>query len=153
MPCPWTGPETPFQLAPDSSSAHPHGTYRPDFMALPALLSAVDAMGTHVDWPDVDVVANRGSLRRLADCMDDCPALDKEFRVDVQLVGEKTLSLHQWTSVGSMGYGFAFEAATTHRVTHASLLATSHHRVIQYVRKSPPYTCRPPFGIECCIPW
>lgn len=50
-----------------------------------------------VDWPKVDVITDRNGLRKLLRWLNPSPGREvRDFRIDVQLVGTKTLVLNRW---------------------------------------------------------
>jgi hypothetical protein len=63
------------------------------------LLAAADAIHSQemtppVDWQTVDVIAGRNDLRKLLCWLNLSPSLKvRDFKIDVQLVGTKTLVL------------------------------------------------------------
>jgi hypothetical protein len=103
------------------------------------LLAAADAMHNQevtppVDWPAVDVIADRNSLRwlNLSPGREVC-----DFRINVHLVGDKTLVLCHWETPTSevhmnSSFGHAFEAAMTYAAPDCPSLG--HQRAITYVR-------------------
>jgi hypothetical protein len=68
------------------------------------LLAAADAIHNQeatppVDWPAVDVIADRNSLRTLLRWLNLSLSPGREvrdFRINIQLVGDKTLMLCHW---------------------------------------------------------
>jgi hypothetical protein len=83
------------------------------------LLAAADAIHSQgtappVDWPTVDVIAERNTLRNLMRWLNPSPGREaRDFRIDVQLVGTKTLVLRRWEGPKrevhtncSFGHGF-----------------------------------------------
>ena len=91
-----------------------------------------------VDWPTVDVIADRNGLRKLLRWVNPSPGREvRDFRIDVQLVGDKTLVLCRWEAPSSevhtnRSYGHAFEAAMTHAAPDCP--SSGHQRAITYVR-------------------
>ena len=91
-----------------------------------------------VDWPTVDVITDRSGLRNLLRWLNPSPGgRVRNFRIDIQLVGTKTLVLGRWE--GSMRKlrtdrtsEFRFEDATTRAAPGCP--STGHHRAITYVR-------------------
>ncbi|KAJ8503209.1 hypothetical protein ONZ45_g11066 [Pleurotus djamor] len=91
------------------------------------------------DWPSVDVLTDRNSLRKLLRWINAIPGAssDLEFRIDLQLAGEKTVLMNRFSKnerdMASFGFGHNFETATTraepgcHEGTHAG-----HCRISQY---------------------
>ena len=91
-----------------------------------------------VDWPTVDVITDRNGLRKLLRWLNPSPGKEvRDFRIEIQLVGTKTLVLGRWegrTREPSTGrtYGFGFEDATTRAAPGCP--RSGHHRAITYVR-------------------
>ena len=93
-----------------------------------------------IDWPTVDVITDRNGLGNLLRWLN--PSLGREihdFRIDVQLVGTKTLVLRRWESLTrdvhtGRSYGYAFEVAMTRAAPDCP--SSGHQRVITYVRRS-----------------
>jgi hypothetical protein len=107
-----------------------------------ALFAAADAIHDDkapVDWPTVDVITDRNGLRKLLRWLN--PSVGREvrdFRIDVQLVGSKTIILRRWESFERQpqivrSFGFAFEEAMTRPAPECP--ASGHHRAITYVRQ------------------
>jgi len=105
------------------------------------LFSAADAIHDKkapVDWPAVDVITDRNGLRKLLRWLN--PSEGREvcdFRIDVELVGAKTIILGRWEGrthniPTGRSFGFAFEAATSQAAPGCPI--SGHHRAITYVR-------------------
>ena len=138
----WTGRSVPFTLQPDSGShfVDQNGARMSEYPMLP-LFAAADAIHENkepVDWPAVDVVTDRNGLRKLLRWLNPSPGREvRDFRIDVELVGAKTVVLNRWegrTREPPTGktYGFAFEAATGRAAPGCP--SSGHHRAISYVR-------------------
>lgn len=92
------------------------------------------------DWSSVDIVTDRGNLRRFIDFLKERRAHGSEpFRIDVQLAGKKTLLLNRWKkkTIGNCWshcgcYSHNFEKASTKAVPGFEH-GHSHHRIIAYV--------------------
>jgi len=107
------------------------------------LFAAADAIYDNskkapVDWPDVDVITDRNGLRKLLRWLNPSEGREvRDFRIDVELVGVKTIVLNRcegYTGEPPAGksYGFAFEEATAHAAPGCP--RSGHHRAITYVR-------------------
>ncbi|KAJ8503210.1 hypothetical protein ONZ45_g11065 [Pleurotus djamor] len=91
------------------------------------------------NWPSVDIITGARSLRRLHRWINDIPGppADADFRIDLQLAGEKTV-LMNWFSenvkqMASFGFGHGFEAATTKSTSDCELGTNAgHYRICQY---------------------
>ena len=91
-----------------------------------------------VYWPKVDVITDRNGLRKLLRFLSPGKWVP-DFRIDVQLVGTKTLVLNRWESraddpVDGRSHGFRFEEAMTRAAPGCP--SSGHHRAITYVRDS-----------------
>jgi hypothetical protein len=88
-----------------------------------------------VVWKDVDFVSDRNVLRKLLRWV---RGTGRDFRIDTELVGKKTIFLNRWEQksvdyLSGNTYGFNFEKAVTRPV--AGCEGTSKHaRIISYVR-------------------
>ena len=91
-----------------------------------------------VDWPAVDVITDRNGLHKLLRRLN--PSEGREvcdFRIDVELMGTKTIVLGRWAGWNcnvpiGQSFGFAFEAATSQAAPGCPI--SGHHRAITYVR-------------------
>ena len=140
----WTGRAVPFTLEPDNVFAYADQN-NPELSQYPMLplFAAADAIHDQetappVDWPAVDVVTDRNVLRKLLRWLDPSPGREvRDFRIDFQLVGTKTLVLRRWESPTPevhthRSFGHAFEVAMTHAAPDCP--SSGHHRAITYVR-------------------
>ncbi|KAK0197780.1 hypothetical protein F5146DRAFT_57683 [Armillaria mellea] len=126
----WTQRPTPFTLPRDSGyqACDPNGFRLPPYPLLPIFI-AVDAF----DWASADVVADNHSLlcfMAFANCQ------RRDFRMDLQLAGSKTILCTRWEprvlmNANPDGYGRNFEHMQT-RPAPGCEHAASHHRVITY---------------------
>jgi hypothetical protein len=148
----WTGHDLPFRLQPDKDAnfVDQNGARSPEFPMLP-LFTAADAIhgkDAPVDWPNVDVITDRNGLRKLLRWLNPSPGREvRDFRIDVELVGTKTILLTRWEGrtrepPTGRSYGFGFEAAVSRAAPGCPISA--HHRVITYVRR--PALAREPLG-------
>lgn len=130
-------------MQPDSGShfVDQNGARMADYPMLP-LFAAADAIHDNkkapVDWPAVDVISDRNGLRKLLRWLNPSPGREvRDFRIDVELVGAKTVVLNRWEGRSrepptGKSYGFAFEAATSRAAPGCP--SSGHHRAITYVR-------------------
>jgi hypothetical protein len=132
-------------LQPDDGSAYiDQNTARLEKYPMLPLFVAADAIHdkkAQIDWPTVDVVTDRNGLRKLLRWLNPSPGREvRDFRIDVQLVGSKTIVLRRWEgalynrphpAIGRT-FGFAFEAATSRAAPGCP--QSGHHRAIAYVR-------------------
>jgi hypothetical protein len=125
----------------------------PLFAAADAIQQCQEA-APPVDWPNVDVITDRNGLRKLLRWLDPSPGRAvRDFRIDVQLVGTKTLVLSRWESPSrevhvARSYGHAFETAMTR--TTPDCPSSSHQRAITYDMFNMKMIVR--FGVDACLP-
>lgn len=138
----------PFKVAPDVDEHYvDESTHRlPDLAILP-LLTAVEMKEENdnpssggFDWASVDIVTDRNGLRKLLRWIHQEPEA-KDFRIDTQLGGEKTVILNRWEKrtkeqMSGFTFGFHFEEAMTNTATGCEG-TTNYHRIICYVCTSP----------------
>ncbi|TFY74198.1 hypothetical protein EWM64_g9813 [Hericium alpestre] len=127
----------PFTLSPDEGVRFKdqNGFRMPSSVLLP-LFSAVDAVGKEVDWPSIDFITDRNGLRKLMRWID-TGVETKDFRIDLELVGERTVLLNRWEAntqdvASGRTFGFSFERATTSAAPGCEA-STAHHRIVKYV--------------------
>ncbi|KAA1472274.1 hypothetical protein DENSPDRAFT_850802 [Dentipellis sp. KUC8613] len=133
----WTDRSFPFTLQPDTGLrfVDQNGHRMPTMPLLP-LMKAADEAGTTVDWPSIDVVTDRNGLRKLARWIDK-GASARDFRIDIELGGDRTLIMSRWEpntrdSAGNgRSFGFGFEEATT-RHAQGCGKSTGHYRITKY---------------------
>jgi len=136
-----TGRDLPFTLRPDKGDnlVDQNTSRLGDYRMLP-LFTAADAIHdkSPVDWPAVDVITDRNGLRKLLRWLN--PSAGREvrnFRIDIELVGSKTIILGRWEGFERQpltvrSFGFSFEDAMTRAAPGCP--ASGHHRAISYVR-------------------
>ena len=117
------------------------------------LFRAVDVVSeenadTNLDWSAVDFVTDRNGLRKLMRWLThtggDFAEPLKEFRIDLQLGGNKTVLMHRWekrtrenAEPPRSGCGINFEREST-RPAKGCERGTGHYRIIQYVSITTP---------------
>lgn len=122
--------------------ADQNGFRIPSAKLLP-LMEAVDTVAEDTgelpfDWASVDFVTDRNGLRKLLRWIDEKEV--KEFRIDMQLAGKKTILFNRWSPrtrevFRGGSYGFNFEKSST-RPAHGGKDSTGHHRIVTYVCKT-----------------
>jgi hypothetical protein len=138
----WTGQDLPFTLQPDDGSnfVDQNEARITQYPLLP-ILAAADAIHDKkapVDWPTVDVVTDRNGLRKLLRWLNPSEGREvRDFRIDVELIGAKTIVLSRWESrkrepPTGRSFGFGFEAATSRAAPGCPI--SGHYRAITYVR-------------------
>jgi hypothetical protein len=140
----WTGREVPFTLLSSNTShfIYQSGTRMSECPFLP-LFAAADAIHDNnkkapVDWPALDVFTDRNDLRKLLRWLNPLEGREvRNFRIDVELIGAKTIMLTRWEGrprepPTGKSYRFTFEAATARPAPGCP--RSGHHRTITYVR-------------------
>ncbi|KAF8498004.1 hypothetical protein JB92DRAFT_2985577 [Gautieria morchelliformis] len=98
------------------------------------LIAAVSHHAPGFSLASVDFVTDRNGLRKLSRWASGDPK-SGTFRIDIDLVGHKTVLMQRWetetTQVGGPGYEQAFEKASTNRTVGCED-AIGHHRIITY---------------------
>ena len=112
---------------------------------LQPLFTAADECTPEFEWKDVDFVTDRNGLckllRWISFALGTNPEKEaREFRVDLELAGEKTVLMNRWENrnrevMPGYTFGFNFEKAITNE-TPGCENSTGHHRVVTYVRVS-----------------
>ncbi|TFK40515.1 hypothetical protein BDQ12DRAFT_679577 [Crucibulum laeve] len=128
----------------------------PSAVLLP-LITAVDIKAKEegllsFDWPSVDFVTDRNGLRKLLRWI--VGGEVKNFRIDLQLAGEKTVLFNRWerrTRELFSGYtfGFNFEKAST-KHAYGCENSTGHHRIVTYDLSGLKMVVR--FEVDACLP-
>ncbi|KAI0738902.1 hypothetical protein C8Q80DRAFT_1112906 [Daedaleopsis nitida] len=129
------------------------------------LLRAADVVAeenadTSMDWAAVDVVTDRNGLRKLMRWLQHDRTTSeeplKEFRIDLQLGGRKTVLMHRWekrtrenAEPPRTGCGFNFEREST-RPAAGCERGTGHHRIVRYDFGGLKMVVR--FEVDACIP-
>jgi len=155
----WTGREVPFTLQPDSGAhfVDQNGARMSEHPLLP-LFAAADAIHENkkapVDWPAVDVITDRNGLRKLLRWLNPSEGREvRDFRIDVELVGARTIVLNRWEGrtrepPTGKSFGFAFEAATARAAPGCP--SSGHHRTITYDMVDIKMMVR--FEVDACLP-
>lgn len=147
----WSHRPTPFTLPPDSGyQACDSNAFRlPPYPLLPVFI-AVDTFD--FDWASADIIADCHGLLCLtafANCQ------RRNFRMDLQLAGSKTVLCTRWEPKVLMranlgGYGRNFELMQT-RPAPGCEHAASHHRVITYDLAGMKLVVRA--EVDACLPY
>lgn len=120
------------------------------------LFRAVDIMteenGQTLDWSAVDFCTSRNSLRKLLRWIDHEGDFIKDFRIDTELAGRRTIFLNRWETsatecVGFRSYGHTFEREST-LPAQGCEQSVGHNRIVKYVSVSCPFAPRPDIPIE-----
>ncbi|KAK0185663.1 hypothetical protein F5146DRAFT_1144172 [Armillaria mellea] len=152
----------PYGVPPDSGTffSDQNGFQMPSAILLPLMVAVEtvieDKKEPPFDWSSVDFVTDRNCLRKLLRWIgggNNEKSL-KEFRIDMQLSGEKTVLLNRWDNryrVQASGYtyGYSFENHTTKPASGCES-STGHHRIITYDLGGFKMVVR--FEVDACIP-
>ena len=91
------------------------------------------------DWSSVDFVTDRNGLRKLLRWINSTPGdPPRDFRIDIQLAGSKTVLMSRWEQITKeqpgvrRSYGFNFEDNMTVPGPGCER-GTGHHRIVTYV--------------------
>jgi hypothetical protein len=130
----------PFNVKPDMGIfIVDQNAHRMPSAALLPLLVAVnqkrqDEGADPFPWGTMDLVTDRNGLRKLLRWI--VGGEIKEFRIDAQLAGEKTVLFNRWEKrtreeLSGRTYGFNFEKASTVPAPGCEQ-SSGHHRIITY---------------------
>ncbi|RDX48823.1 hypothetical protein OH76DRAFT_630773 [Lentinus brumalis] len=119
-----------------------------------------DNADTTIDWSAVDIVTDRNGLRKLMRWLQysgaDSGEPLKEFRIDLQLGGKKTVLMHRWekrtreiATPPRSGCGINFERESTSPAKGCER-STGHHRIVQYDFDGLKMVVR--FEVDACLP-
>jgi len=108
------------------------------------------------DWPSVDLVTDRNGLRKLLRWAT-ATAADppRDFRIDTQLAGEKTVLFNRWEERNSedaserRSYAQGFSNRTTEPAPGCRG-ATGHHRIVSYNFGGLKIVLR--YSVDACLP-
>ncbi|KAI0927624.1 hypothetical protein AcV5_008108 [Taiwanofungus camphoratus] len=137
----WSNRETPYTVPPDHEVQVVDQTgYRMHSSRLLPLFRAVDIMteenGQTLDWSAVDFCTSRNSLRKLLRWIDHEGDFIKDFRIDTELAGRRTIFLNRWETsatecVGFRSYGHTFEREST-LPAQGCEQSVGHNRIVKY---------------------
>lgn len=154
----WHDRSLPFTAPPDRGFRFiDQSGYRMPSCMLYPLFRAVDIVAeeneTDIDWLDVDFVTDRNGLRKLLRWIH---ADRKEFRIDTQLVGRRTVLLSRWEKRTQemvagpyLQFGTSFENETTRKAPGCEK-STGHHRIVKYDFGGLIMVVR--FEVDACLP-
>ncbi|KAE9396977.1 hypothetical protein BT96DRAFT_823934 [Gymnopus androsaceus JB14] len=115
---------------------------------------------SNFDWSSVDLVTDRNGLRKLLRWITgpteerESMRTIKDFRIDMQLAGEKTMLFNRWEKrteeeCSGFTFGYNFEKKTTVPANDCEK-STGHHRIIQYDLNGFKIVVR--FEVDACLP-
>ncbi|KAK0460030.1 uncharacterized protein EV420DRAFT_1534598 [Desarmillaria tabescens] len=140
----WQNKAVPYSVPADKGIffSDQNGFQMPSAILLP-LMAAVETVAEDkkeppFDWSSVDFVTDRNCLRKLLRWIggkDDEKSM-KEFRIDMQLAGKKTVLFNRWDKryreqASGYTFGYNFETHTT-KPANGCESSTGHHRIITY---------------------
>ncbi|VDC03144.1 unnamed protein product [Peniophora sp. CBMAI 1063] len=134
----WSPPTAPFSVAPDTRAlATERNEYKLGSPMFESVFASIDAVGTDVKWPEVDLVTNRRALRHLYRWLDGANSKPRDnFRIDVDLFGDRTMLFSEVARTFQFddkhpGFGARFEVETTDAVPGCEA-SKGHHRIVRY---------------------
>ncbi|KAH9919325.1 uncharacterized protein B0H18DRAFT_1096175 [Fomitopsis serialis] len=145
----WRGRSLPYRVPRDSGVRYVDqtGYHMPSYPLYP-LVRAVDIIA-------VDFVTDRNGLRKLLRWINE-DGTAKEFRIDTQLAGRRTVLLNRWEkktrempSMQYSTYGFSFERESTNKAPGCAQ-ASGYHRIVKYDFDGLTMVVR--FEVDACIP-
>lgn len=153
----WNGRSPPFRVEKDNFDVYvdQNGHRVPAYPLLP-LVAAVQHMHPDFAFPNIDVVTDRNSLRKLLRWIRgrESDATVKDFRIDVQMSGRTMLFTRRETKtkeLSNRAYGIGFERACTSAPPGQAIQRqTGHHRVIKYNLEDMVLLVR--FELDACLP-
>ncbi|CAA7262952.1 unnamed protein product [Cyclocybe aegerita] len=152
----WRNRQMPYTITPDTGIHYvDHNGYRMHANVLLPLVLAVNkrhemTKAPAFDWASVDFVTDRNNLRGLLRWVN---GTSRDFRIDLQLAGEKTILMNRWSAryrevFNGRTYGFSFERESTDPVPGCRG-TQSHHRIITYDLNGLKMVVR--FEVDACI--
>lgn len=158
----WQNKAVPYSVAPDRGTffSDQNGFQMSSAILLPLMVAvetvAEDKKESPFDWSSVDFVTDRNCLRKLLRWIgggNNEKSL-KEFRIDTQLSGKKTVLLNRWDKryreqASGYTFGYSFENHTTKPASGCES-STGHHRIISYDLGGFKMVVR--FEVDACIP-
>jgi hypothetical protein len=104
-------------------------------------MSTIDANHVPVDWPSVDLVTDRNGLRKLLRWVVSNGRRTKDWRIDVQLAGTKTMIFSRRETsakrvADGSSYGKSFEKMFSTPAPGCEK-SSGHHRIISFVSLLP----------------
>jgi len=109
------------------------------------------------DWSSVDFVTDRNGLRKLLRWINAVPEdPPRDFRIEAQLAGTKTILLSRWEQITKeqpgtrRSYGFNFEENMTTPEPGCER-GTGHHRIVTYDFDGLKMVVR--FEVDACLPF
>ncbi|KAF5340780.1 hypothetical protein D9611_007520 [Ephemerocybe angulata] len=105
------------------------------------------------DWASVDVVTDRNALRKLMRWVRNEEGM-RDFRMDLELAGEKTVLVNRWEArtremYNGRTYGYNFEKSSTEPAPGCQK-GSGHHRIVTYDLNGLKMVVR--FEVDACLP-
>ncbi|KAK0244586.1 hypothetical protein EDD85DRAFT_876195 [Armillaria nabsnona] len=158
----WQNKAVPYSVPADNGTffSDQNGFQMPSAILLPLIVAvetvAEDKKEPPFDWSSVDFVTDRNCLRKLLRWIGggNNEKSMKEFRIDMQLSGKKTVLLNRWDKryreqASGYTYGYSFENHTTKPASGCES-STGHHRIITYDLGGFKMVVR--FEVDACMP-
>ncbi|KAK0201488.1 hypothetical protein DFS33DRAFT_990891 [Desarmillaria ectypa] len=140
----WQNKAVPYSVPADRGIffSDQNGFQMPSVILLPLMVAvetvAEDKKDPPFNWSSVDFVTDRNCLRKLLRWIGggNNEKSMKEFRIDMQLAGKKTVLLNRWDKryreqASGYTFGYNFETHTTKPASGCES-STGHHRIITY---------------------
>ncbi|EGN97831.1 hypothetical protein SERLA73DRAFT_123276 [Serpula lacrymans var. lacrymans S7.3] len=152
----WVDRAPPFTIQRDTGLFYvDQNGYRMANAPLLPLFKAVDIIQKDngdpaLDWSSVDIISDRNGLRKLVRWVKGSNE-PKTFRIDMQLVGERTVLLSRWNTrlqEEVVGYGHNFERDCT-RLAPGCEKSSGHHRIVNYNFEGLNMVVR--FEVDACV--
>ncbi|KAG7444159.1 uncharacterized protein BT62DRAFT_981780 [Guyanagaster necrorhizus] len=157
----WQNKAVPYRIPADRGFffSDQNGFQMPSAILLPLMVAvetvAEDKKELPFDWSSADFVTDRNCLRKLLRWIGggNNERSMKEFRIDMQLAGKKTVLLNRWDKrykeqASGYSYGYGFEDHTTSPAIGCES-SSGHHRIITYDLGGFKMVVR--FEVDACI--
>lgn len=154
----WLNRSTPYNVQPDIGLMFrdQNGFRMPSAVLLPLVVAVnkktEDEGNPPFDWSSIDFVTDRNGLRKLTRWIGQKEV--KDFRIDMQLAGEKTVLFNRWEKCtreqfDGRTFGFNFEKESTTPAPGCKN-GTGHHRIVTYDLSGLKMVVR--FEVDACFP-
>ncbi|KAF9522594.1 hypothetical protein CPB83DRAFT_822723 [Crepidotus variabilis] len=152
----WLNRSTPYTIPPDRGNhlGDQNGFKMSKAVLLPLFLAVNKCQSISkqpvFNWSTIDIITDRNNLRKLTRWVE---GESSDFRIDLQLFGDKTLLMSRWSekywySYTGRTFGFSFEKASTDFAPGCKN-TTGHHRIISYDLNGLKMVVR--FEVDACV--
>ncbi|TFK74736.1 hypothetical protein BDN72DRAFT_759039 [Pluteus cervinus] len=131
----WKQRPMPFSVPPDTGIAmvDPNGYHFARYPILPAMIAVEELHEGRYPWNTTDFITDRNNIRKLLRWISKD---NKEFRIDLHLVGERTIIMGRWEKrfrepSSGYTYGLNYKEAAAYYPPECKG-SESHHRIIHY---------------------